>query len=78
MTLQLLVKNVLAQELGGEVVLVNLENETYYNLNQVSSRMWQLLTEQSDVEMVSGEKGIAGGDAAAITGSGALSSEEGV
>lgn len=44
--------NVLAQELGGEVVLVNLENETYYSLNQVGSRMWQLLTEQNDVETV--------------------------
>jgi hypothetical protein len=42
--------NVLAQELGGEAVLVNLENETYYSLNKVGSQMWQLLTEQGDVE----------------------------
>ena len=44
--------NVLAQELGGEVVLVNLENETYHSLNKVGSRMWQLLSEQADVETV--------------------------
>lgn len=42
--------NVLAQELGGELVLVNLENETYYSLNNVGSRMWQLLIEQGNVE----------------------------
>ncbi|MEH2253631.1 PqqD family protein [Nostoc sp.] len=42
--------NVLTQELGGEVVLVNLENEAYYSLNNVGSRMWQLLIEQGNVE----------------------------
>ena len=47
--------NVLAQELGGEVVLVNLENESYYSLNKVGSRMWQLLTEQGDIETATQE-----------------------
>ncbi|MEH2459482.1 PqqD family protein [Nostoc sp.] len=42
--------NVLAQELGGEVVLVNLENEAYYSLNNVGSQMWQLLIEQGNLE----------------------------
>lgn len=43
-------ENVLAQELNGEVVLLNMENESYYSLNPVGSRIWQLLTEQGDVE----------------------------
>lgn len=42
--------NAIAQELAGEVVLVNLENESYYSLNTVGSRLWQLLTEHGDVE----------------------------
>lgn len=43
-------ENVLAQELNGEVVLLNMENEAYYSLNPVGSQIWQLLTEQGDVE----------------------------
>jgi hypothetical protein len=42
--------NAIAQELAGEVVLVNLENESYYSLNTVGSRLWQLLTDGGDVE----------------------------
>ncbi|MFB2919729.1 PqqD family protein [Aerosakkonema funiforme] len=42
--------NVLAQELGGELVLLNMENETYYSLNKVGSRMWQFLAEKGDIE----------------------------
>jgi hypothetical protein len=37
-------ENVLSQELNGEVVLLSMENETYYSLNSVGSQLWQLLT----------------------------------
>ena len=43
-------ENVLAQELNGEVVLLNMNNETYYSLNAVGSQMWQLLTKGGDIE----------------------------
>lgn len=44
-------ENVLSQELNGEVVLLNMESESYYSLNPVGSRMWQLLTEHGDMEI---------------------------
>ncbi len=34
-------ENVLSQEVNGEIVLLNIENESYYSLNAVGSRMWQ-------------------------------------
>jgi Coenzyme PQQ synthesis protein D (PqqD) len=34
------------------VVLLNIENESYYSLDNVGSRMWQLLTEHQDMENV--------------------------
>lgn len=43
-------ENVLAQELNGEMVLLKIDSETYYSLNPVGSRIWQLLTEQENVE----------------------------
>lgn len=43
-------EHVLAQEVAGEVVLLNLETETYYSLNPVGSRYWHLLAESGDVE----------------------------
>ncbi|NJL60696.1 MAG: PqqD family protein [Methylacidiphilales bacterium] len=36
-------ENVLAQELNGEIVILNMDSETYYSLNSVGSRIWQLL-----------------------------------
>ncbi len=37
-------KNVLAQELGDEIVLLQLETEMYYSLNPTGSRLWKLMT----------------------------------
>lgn len=37
-------ENVLAQELGEEIVLLNLETEAYYSLNPTGSHLWKLLT----------------------------------
>jgi hypothetical protein len=39
----------LFQELEGEAVLLNLQSERYYGLDDVGTRMWQLLAENGDV-----------------------------
>jgi hypothetical protein len=44
--------DVLYQELDGESVLLNLTNETYFGLDDVGTRIWQLLVEQGNVEAV--------------------------
>ena len=38
-------KEVLAQELAGETVLLDLASENYFGLNAMGSRIWQLLKE---------------------------------
>lgn len=43
-------ENVLAQELNSEVVLLNMDSESYYSLNPVGSQMWQMLSESRDLE----------------------------
>lgn len=43
---------VLFQPLGEEAVLLNLENNRYYGLNEVGARMWQLLQEHGDLDAV--------------------------
>ncbi|NJR15034.1 MAG: PqqD family protein [Calothrix sp. CSU_2_0] len=43
-------ENVLAQELNGEIVILNMDSETYYSLNSVGSRIWQLLANSENVE----------------------------
>lgn len=35
---------ILYQEIGDEVVVLNLRNEHYYGLDEVGARAWQLLT----------------------------------
>ena len=37
-------EHVLMRELDGESVLLNLDSETYFGLDQVGTRMWSLLT----------------------------------
>ena len=37
--------NVLFQEIGGEVVLLDIESGEYYGLNEVGSRIWTLIQE---------------------------------
>ena len=38
------------RELAGEAVLLNLQNEMYYGLDEVGTRMWQLLTTSDSVQ----------------------------
>ena len=38
-------KEVLAQELDGETVLLDLASESFFGLDEVSTRVWQLLLE---------------------------------
>lgn len=44
--------DVLFQELEGEAVLLNLANEHYYGLDDIGTRIWQLLQEEHNVESV--------------------------
>lgn len=44
--------NVLFQDLEEEAVLLNLETEMYHSLNDIGSRMWQLLAEEENTAVV--------------------------
>lgn len=41
---------VLAQELDGEMVLLNLTNEGYYGLDLASAHMWKVLTNSPSIQ----------------------------
>ena len=41
---------VMFRELDGEAVLLNLQNEMYYGLDEVGTRMWTLLTTSDSVQ----------------------------
>ncbi len=43
---------VLSQEVDGETVLLDLESEHYFGLDEVGTRIWQLLNETSNLETV--------------------------
>ena len=43
---------VLHQQLDAETVLLHLDTETYYGLDEVGSRVWQLLQEHGSTEPV--------------------------
>ena len=42
--------DVLLQELNGEAVLLDLKNERYYGLDDIGTRMWQLLDSNGRVD----------------------------
>jgi hypothetical protein len=42
--------NVLFHQFGGEAVLLNITNETYYRLDEVALSMWQALMETESVD----------------------------
>ena len=42
--------DVLVQELGDELVLLDMQSESYFGLNEVGGRFWQLLVEKPDHE----------------------------
>ena len=44
--------DVLHQELGGETVLLNLANESYFGLDEVGTRVWQVLGETNSANDV--------------------------
>ena len=43
---------VLTQEVGGETVILDLKSETYFGLDKVGTRIWQLLVEQEDIRTI--------------------------
>ncbi len=40
-------QQVMARQVGDETVILNLENGTYYGLDPVGTRIWQLMTEKN-------------------------------
>ncbi len=43
--------HVLTRPLDDELVLLNLDNENYYGLDEVSARMWEVLSASPSVEV---------------------------
>ncbi|MGB3652816.1 MAG: PqqD family protein [Rivularia sp. (in: cyanobacteria)] len=43
-------ENTLFQELNGEIVILNIESESYYSLNPMGSKVWQLITDSETVK----------------------------
>lgn len=43
-------KHVLVRLLGKEIVLLNLESECYYGLDEMGTRMWEVVTAAPSVE----------------------------
>lgn len=43
---------VMFQEVGGEVVLLDLASESYFGLDEVGARIWALLNEQNELQAV--------------------------
>ncbi len=43
---------VLSQEVEGETVLLDLQSESYFGLDKVGSRIWQLLQEYNELQKV--------------------------
>jgi len=46
--------SILVQELEDEIVILNLNNETYYRLDGTAARIWQLLGEYGSPDEVTG------------------------
>lgn len=44
--------DILAQDVGGEVVLLNLDSETYFSLDPIGTRIWTLLSERDDLPAI--------------------------
>ena len=43
---------VLTQELDGETVILDLKSESYFGLDEVGTRIWQLIQEQEDIQTI--------------------------
>jgi hypothetical protein len=44
--------DVIAQEVSGETVLMDLQSEHYYGLDEVGTRVWQLISETGNLESI--------------------------
>jgi hypothetical protein len=44
--------DVLSQEIEGEMVLLDIENDRCYTLDAVGTRIWQLIAEHADIDVV--------------------------
>ena len=44
--------DVLSQTVDNEVVLLDLKNESYFGLNEVGARLWQLVQDNHDLQDV--------------------------
>jgi len=44
--------DVLSQEVSGETVLLDLNNENYFGLNEVGTRIWQLLQSEDNLDKI--------------------------
>jgi len=44
--------DVISQEVSGETVLLDLESEHYFGLDEVGTRIWQLLKETGDLNAI--------------------------
>ena len=43
---------VISQEVSGETVLLDLESENYFGLDEVGTRIWQLIQESGDLQSI--------------------------
>jgi len=44
--------DVLSQHVSGETVLLDLNSENYFGLNDVGTHIWQLIQEQNDLQKI--------------------------
>lgn len=44
--------DVISQEVSGETVLLDLESENYYGLDEVGTRIWQLIKETDQLQSI--------------------------
>ncbi len=44
--------DVISQEVSGETVLMDLESEHYYGLDEVGTRIWQLIGQTNDLRVI--------------------------
>ena len=44
--------DVISQEVSGETVLLDLESENYFGLDEVGTRIWQLIKETNDLSVI--------------------------
>ena len=44
--------DVISQEVSGETVLLDLESENYFGLDEVGTRIWQLIKESGDLQAI--------------------------